>query len=130
MNPVSRKFFRRGGDFLGCPLPFLCGAMTWVSDPTLVAAVVNAGGFASLAGGNAPVDILLKQIEETRALTPKPFAVNLITLAPAFKEQLAAVAKAKVSHIVFAGGLARPDDIAAAPTRSSSKARRRAVISG
>ena len=114
MNTLSSKFFKRGAEFLGCELPFLCGGMTWVSDPALVAAVCNAGGFAALACGNAPVEVIEKQIAETRALTAKPFAVNLITLSPIFKEQLAAVCRANVSHIVLAGGLPRPDAIAAA----------------
>jgi len=114
MNTLSSKFFKRGADFLGCDLPFLCGGMTWVSDPKLVAAVSNAGGFAALACGNAPVAVIEQQIADTRDLTAKPFAVNLITLSPLFKEQLAAVCRAGVSHIVLAGGLPRPDAIATA----------------
>lgn len=30
----------------------MCGAMTWVSDPQLVSAVGNCGGFGLLAGGH------------------------------------------------------------------------------
>ena len=55
-----------GRRFLGVRYPFICGAMTWVSDPKLVAAVCNAGGFASLAAGNAPSEILEKQTLETQ----------------------------------------------------------------
>ena len=111
---ISSQFFKRGCDFLGSDLPFLCGGMTWVSDPTLVAAVSNAGGFAALACGNAPVEVIEQQISDTRDLTSRPFAVNLITLSPLFKEQLAAACRANVTHIVLAGGLPRPDAIAAA----------------
>jgi len=114
MNTLSSSFFKRGTTFLGCDVPFLCGGMTWVSDPKLVAAVCNAGGFAALACGNAPVDIIEKQINETRSLTQKPFAVNLITLSPIFKDQLATACRLKVSHVVLAGGLPRPDAIATA----------------
>ena len=49
---------KRGSDFLQCKYPILCGAMTWVSEPNLVAAVSNSGCFGCLAGGNAPTDIL------------------------------------------------------------------------
>ena len=87
-TPLIERFTKRGSDFLGVKHPILCGAMTWVSEPGLVAAVCNAGGFASLAGGNAPIEILRAQIEETRRLTDKPFGVNLITIAPAYKAQL------------------------------------------
>lgn len=97
------KFFKRGSEFLGVKYPFLCGAMTWVSEPKLVATVANAGGFASLAGGNTPPDILRQQIEETRRLTDKPFGVNFITIAPAFEEQLKLVGEIKLPFVIFAG---------------------------
>ena len=80
---------RRGSEFLGVKYPIICGAMTWVSEPKLVSAVCNAGGFGCLAGGNAPCDILEKQIHQLRELTPNNFAVNLITIAPAYKDHLA-----------------------------------------
>ena len=79
----------RGKNFLQCRYPILCGAMTWVSEPKLVAAVCNSGCFGCLAGGNAPTEILRQQILETRSLTNNPFAVNLITIAPAYKDHLA-----------------------------------------
>ena len=63
-------------------------AMTWVSDPVLVSHMGRCGGLGLLAGGNAPVDVLKAQIEETRSLSDSPFGVNLITIAPAYKEQL------------------------------------------
>ena len=62
VTTLSDRFFARGREFLGVQYPFICGAMTWVSDPKLVAAVGNCGGFGCLAGGNTPVDILEKQI--------------------------------------------------------------------
>jgi nitronate monooxygenase len=45
--------------------------------PQLVAAVSNAGGLGSLAGGYLPADALREAIAEVRALTDQPFAVNL-----------------------------------------------------
>ena len=104
---LSDKFFQRGRDFLGVEYPFICGAMTWVSDPKLVAAVCNAGAFACLAGGNTPVDILEEQVEETKALTDKPFAVNLITIAPAYHSHLEMLKRVKLDYVVFAGGFPR-----------------------
>lgn len=114
MDSLSDRFFVRGREFLGCKYPFICGAMTWVSDPTLVAAVSNAGGFACLAGGNTPVDILEKQIAQTRALTSKPFGVNLITIAPAYKEHLELVRRIRLPFIIFAGSFPREREIAIA----------------
>lgn len=108
---LSDRYFKRGSDFLGCRYPFLCGAMTWVSDPKLVAAVCNAGGFACLAGGNTPVEILEKQIEETRRLTPHPFAVNLITIAPAYKAHIELARRLKLPYVIFAGSFPREPEV-------------------
>ena len=101
----------RGREFLGVRYPFICGAMTWVSNPELVAAVSNAGGFACLAGGNMPGDLLEQQIDETRRLTDKPFGVNLITIAPAYRDHLALVQTLRVPFVIFAGSLPRRSEV-------------------
>ena len=85
--------------------------MTWVSEPGLVAAVCNNGCFASLAGGNAPVEILRQQIQQTKDLTDKPFAVNLITIAPAYRDHLAMLKEMKMPYIVFAGSFPKEKEI-------------------
>ena len=108
------KLMQRGSDFLGVKYPILCGAMTWISEPKLVSAVSNHGCFGCLAGGNAPTDVLLKYIEETKSLTDKPFAVNLITIAPAYKEHLAMIKDIKVPFIIFAGSFPKEKEIEAA----------------
>ena len=105
------KFFESGKQFLGCKYPIMCGAMTWVSDPKLVSAMGNAGGFGLLAGGNTPVDILEKQIIETGELTEYPFGINLITLAPVYKDQLELVCRLGCPLVVLAGGIPKKSEI-------------------
>jgi len=105
------QFSKQGREFLGVRFPFICGAMTWVSEPTLVAAVNDAGGFGCLAGGNLSGHALEQQIGETRRLTNKPFGVNLIAIAPTYREQLAIVGKLKVPFVIFAGSLPRRSEI-------------------
>lgn len=105
------KFFESGKQFLGCKYPIMCGAMTWVSDPKLVSAMGNAGGFGLLAGGNTPVDILEKQIIETGELTEYPFGINLITLAPVYKDQLELVCRLGCQLVVLAGGIPKKSEI-------------------
>jgi len=39
----------RGAEFLGSEVAILCGAMSWVSERNLVAAMSNAGGFGLIA---------------------------------------------------------------------------------
>lgn len=96
---------RRGTDFLGSRYAIMGGAMTWVSDRGLVAAISNAGGFGVLASGAMSPDLLRAEIQATRALTGAPFGVNLITLHPQLMELVEVALSEKVSHIVLAGGL-------------------------
>ena len=113
-NQMFTNLAARGSAFLGTKYPIICGAMTWVSEPHLVAAVCNNGAFGCLAGGNAPTDVLQQQIQTLRQLTPNPFAVNLITIAPAYKEHLAMIKDNPVDYIVFAGSFPRENEVAAA----------------
>ena len=103
---------KRGAEFLGSRYPILCGAMTWVSEPKLVSAVCNNGCFGCIAGGNAPTEILAKQIEETRTLTPNNFGVNLITIAPSYRNHLAMLKDARVPYIIFAGSFPKEKEVA------------------
>ncbi len=89
----------------------MCGAMTWISDYKLVGDVANAGGFGLLAGGNTPVDILENEIKAVRDYTDKPFGINLITVSPIFKEQLAMVCDFGCDIIMFAGSIPREPEI-------------------
>lgn len=114
------KMMVKGREFLGCRYPILCGAMTWVSEPRLVGAVCESGAFACLAGGNAPTDILRKQIEDTRALTDNHFGVNLITIAPGYRDHLKMVSEMKLPYIIFAGSFPKAKEIEAAK-RSGAK---------
>ncbi len=108
------RFLEKGRVFLGSQYPIMCGAMTWVSDPKLVSAVGNAGGFGLLAGGNTPPEIFEEQVKETRELSDNPFGVNLITLAPVYQDQLDLVCQLNLEMVAFAGGIPRKDEIAKA----------------
>ncbi|MCF7974171.1 MAG: nitronate monooxygenase [Phycisphaerae bacterium] len=110
-SSYTQTFFERGREFLQVDTPIICGAMTWVSDPQLVSAVANAGAFALLAGGNTPVDILERQIKETQELTDKPFGINLITIAPLYKDHLELVRKHNLPFVVFAGSFPRKTEV-------------------
>ena len=67
-------------DRIGVELPILQAPMAGgPSTPELAAAVSNAGGLGSLAGGYATADALRAEIRRVRALTARPFAVNLFS---------------------------------------------------
>ncbi|WP_108792116.1 nitronate monooxygenase [Erythrobacter sp. Alg231-14] len=101
----SAELMKRGIDFLGCEHAILCGAMSWVSERNLVAAISNGGGFGVIACGAMTPDLLDNEIAETKARTDKPFGVNLITMHPQLFDLIAVCAKHRVSHVVLAGGI-------------------------
>jgi len=69
---------------LGIRLPIVGAPMGGgPSSPGLVAAVSEAGGLGSLAGGYLTPDRLRADIAAVRAATAKPFAVNLFVPTPA-----------------------------------------------
>lgn len=96
---------RRGTEFLGTEHAILCGAMSWVSERNLVSAISNAGGFGVIACGAMTPQLLDTEIAATKALTQKPFGVNLITMHPALFDLIAVCARHKVGHVVLAGGI-------------------------
>jgi len=108
------RLFERGAAFLGAKYPIVCGAMSWLSDHRLVAAMAETGAFGLLAAGNLPVDKLREEIEQTRALTRRPFGVNLITIAPNYLDHLALVTELGVPTIVFAGSIPKGGEVARA----------------
>src|SRR5579885_1886165 len=107
-SPARRhldQLWQRGRAFLGCDAAIMGGAMTWVSERHLVAAISNAGGFGVIACGAMEPAQLDAEIGATLDLTPRPFGVNLITLHPRLMELVAVCAARRVSHVVLAGGL-------------------------
>lgn len=105
------KLWKKGQEFLGVQYPIMCGAMTWISESQLVSAISNQGAFGCLAAGNMEPALLKEEIQKTKALTDKPFAVNLITIAPNYHEHLKLVMKEKVRFIIFAGGIPKASEI-------------------
>jgi enoyl-[acyl-carrier protein] reductase II len=97
--------WRRGSDFLGCEAAIMGGAMTWVSERNLVAAISNSGGFGVIACGSMSSDLLGQEIAATFALTDRPFGVNLIVMHPELMKLAQVCLDYKVSHVVLAGGL-------------------------
>ena len=96
---------QRGAAFLGSDVAIMAGAMSWVSERNLVSAMSNAGGFGVIACGAMTPELLDAEIAATRALTAKPFGVNLITLHPGLFDLIAVCARHRVGHVVLAGGL-------------------------
>jgi enoyl-[acyl-carrier protein] reductase II len=103
--PRTAALMERGAEFLGSKHAILCGAMSWVSERNLVAAISNAGGFGVIACGAMTPALLDAEIAATKALTERPFGVNLITMHPQLAELITVCINHAVSHVVLAGGL-------------------------
>ena len=99
------QLMARGAEFLGSRYAIMGGAMSWVSERNLVAAISNAGGFGVIACGAMNPELLDREIAETKARTDKPFGVNLITMHPQLTELIEVCGRHQVGHIVLAGGL-------------------------
>jgi enoyl-[acyl-carrier protein] reductase II len=99
------RLMARGAAFLGSEVAIMAGAMSWVSERHLVAAMSNAGGFGVIACGAMTPELLDAEIAATKALTAKPFGVNLITMHPMLSDLIDVCSRHKVSHVVLAGGL-------------------------
>lgn len=100
-----RRLMARGTEFLGSEVAIMAGAMSWVSERNLVAAMSNAGGFGVIACGAMSPELLDAEIAATKALTTKPFGVNLITMHPQLTDLIDVCAKHQIGHVVLAGGL-------------------------
>jgi len=103
--PKTRHLMERGARFLGSEHAILCGAMSWVSERHLVAAISNAGGFGVIACGAMTPDLLDAEIAATKALTQRPFGVNLITMHPMLFELIEVCGRHGVGHVALAGGI-------------------------
>ncbi|MFR4978935.1 MAG: nitronate monooxygenase, partial [Butyricicoccus sp.] len=69
-------------ELLGIEYPVFQGAMAWIAEGTLAAAVSEAGGLGIIAGGAAPAEVIRAEIHKARAATQKPIGLNIMLLSP------------------------------------------------
>ncbi len=121
-NPSSleltslHRLWQRGRELLGTEYAILGGAMSWVSERQLVAALSNAGAFGVIACGSMSPALLETEIRATQALTSKPFGVNLILMHPELDALIEVCRGSSVSHVVLAGGIPKAMTIASIKT--------------
>jgi enoyl-[acyl-carrier protein] reductase II len=105
MSTSLHSLWASGTEFLGSEYAIMGGAMSWVSERNLVAAMSNGGAFGVIACGSMPPELLEKEIIATKALTKKPFGVNLIIMHPQLDQLVEVCKRQNVSHVVLAGGI-------------------------
>ncbi len=69
-------------ELLGIEYPIIQGGMAWVAEHNLAAAVSNAGGLGIIGAASAPAEVVRDEIRKCKALTDKPFGVNVMLLNP------------------------------------------------
>ncbi|MDK2888041.1 nitronate monooxygenase [Desulfofundulus australicus DSM 11792] len=68
-------------ELLGIKYPIIQGGMQWLSRAEFAAAVSNAGGLGIITAATHPTkEALVEEIRKVRALTDKPFGVNISML--------------------------------------------------
>lgn len=91
-------------ELLGIEQPIIQGAMAWIADARLAAAVSNAGGLGIIACGSAPLEWVREQIELCRSLTDKPFGVNIMLMNPEAPQLAELLAELRVPVITTGAG--------------------------
>jgi enoyl-[acyl-carrier protein] reductase II len=95
---------------LGIEHPVMLAGMGGVSYHRLVAAVSEAGGFGCLGASTMSTEGMVDEIAATRALTDKPFGVDLLTAMPgSMAEQVDKIIAGGAS--VFVAGLGVPVEV-------------------
>ncbi|WP_137388712.1 NAD(P)H-dependent flavin oxidoreductase [Rhodoligotrophos defluvii] len=95
-------------ELVGIAHPIVQGGMMWVGRAELVAAVSNAGGLGILTALTQPTpDDLRREIDRCRAMTDKPFGVNLTILPsvnpPPYAEYRKAIIDSGIRIVETAG---------------------------
>lgn len=90
-------------DLLHIEHPIFQGAMAWIADASLAAAVSEAGGLGIITGA-APTEWVREQIKETKKLTKKPFGVNIMLMSENADEIADLVCEEGVSVVTTGAG--------------------------
>ena len=99
-------------DRLGIDHPIVLAGMGGVSMHALTAAVSNAGGLGVLGGATVDAESLRQEIRQTRQLTDKPFAVDLLAPIPdMIRSHMQVIFEEGVK--IFVAGLAVPQEFIA-----------------
>lgn len=89
---------------LNIEYPIFQGAMAWISNASLAAAVSEAGGLGIIAGGTAPVEVIRNEIKKAKEMTKKPFGVNIMLLSENADEMAKMVCEEGVKVVTTGAG--------------------------
>ena len=96
MNRITTLF--------GIEYPIIQGGMAWCSGWRLVSAVSNNGGLGLLSAGSMTSDLLREHIRKCRAVTDKPFGVNVPLMNPAAADFMKVIEEEGVKIVFTSAG--------------------------
>lgn len=91
-------------ELLNIKYPIIQGAMAWVSEANLAAAVSNAGGAGIIATGGRGVSWVKEQIMLAKSLTDKSFGVNIVLMDKDKDEIIELVCNEKFAFVTLGAG--------------------------
>ncbi|MGI6119584.1 MAG: enoyl-[acyl-carrier-protein] reductase FabK [Desulfosporosinus sp.] len=91
-------------ELIGIEYPIFQGGMAWVSTGELVAAVSQSGGLGIIGSGQASADWLRKEIRKVKAVTQKPYGVNIMLMSPFVNEVMQVILEERVPVITTGAG--------------------------
>ena len=91
-------------ELLNIKYPIIQGGMAWIADSSLAAGVSNAGGLGIVACGGAEPEWVRAEIHKTKALTDKPFGVNIMMLSPFVEGIIEVLCEEKVAVVTTGAG--------------------------
>lgn len=95
-------------ELLGIEKPIIQGAMAWIADAHIAAAVSEAGGLGIIACGNAPLSWVEEQVSIARSKTSKPIGANIMLMNPEAPELAKLLTDLKVDVVTTGAGSPAP----------------------
>lgn len=91
-------------ELIGIEYPIFQGGMAWTSTGELAAAVSESGGLGIIGSGQAPASWLKHEIATVKAITKKPFGVNVMLMSPFVDEVMQVILEERVPVITTGAG--------------------------
>lgn len=91
-------------ELLGITYPLFQGAMAWIADANLAAAVSGGGGLGIISSMNADPASLREEIKKARSLTDRPFGVNVMLMGKNVDQIAQVLAEEKVPVVTTGAG--------------------------
>ena len=97
-------FSNRITKLFGIDYPIIQAGMIWASGWRLASAVSNAGGLGLIGSGSMYPDVLREHIQKCKAVTSKPFGVNVPLLYPDIDKHIQIIVEEGVKIVFTSAG--------------------------